>query len=98
MKLGVFVNNYKCTSEALNRMKADKLGIILVQNGVYYATVKEGGKTSDLLNMKADFYVLSEDLKTRGFSEADLNSKVKAIDYNGLVDLIFNTYEKFAWI
>lgn len=98
MKLGVFVNTYKCTSESLDRMTADKLGIILVQNGVYYATLKESGKPSALLNKKAEFYALSEDLATRGFSATDVDSKVKVIDYNGLVDLIFNDYEKFAWI
>ncbi|MGE5894869.1 MAG: sulfurtransferase complex subunit TusB [bacterium] len=98
MKLGVFLSNYKCTSEILNRLNADKLGIILVQNGVYYAAIKENGKKSDLLNSKADFYALSEDLVSRGFSASDIDGKVKVIDYNGLVDLMFNTFEKFIWI
>ena len=66
MKLGVFVNNYKCTSEVLNRIRAEKLGIILVQNGVYYAALKEGGKSADILDMDAEFYALSEDLQSRG--------------------------------
>ncbi|GBD99366.1 protein TusB [bacterium BMS3Abin07] len=98
MKLGIFVNQYKCTSEALDRMKADRLGIILVQNGIYYATVKENGKAAALLDKDAEFYALSEDIQSRGFTESDVDGKVKVIDYNGLVDLIFNDYEKFAWI
>ncbi|MGW8271894.1 MAG: sulfurtransferase complex subunit TusB [Thermodesulfovibrionales bacterium] len=98
MKLGVFLSNYKCNSETLGRLKAEKLGIILVQNGVYYATLKEGGKRSPLLDRNAEFFALSEDLASRGMSAADVDSKVKVIDYNGLVDLIFNDFEKFAWI
>lgn len=98
MKLGVFLSNYKCTSEILDRLKAEKLGIILVQNGVYYATLKEGGKRAPLLDRNAEFFALSEDLVSRGLSAADVDSKVKVIDYAALVDLIFNDYEKFAWI
>lgn len=98
MKLAVFVSDYNCIPNTLDRLKADKLGIILVQNGVNYAAVKEGGKTPDLLNKDAEFYALSEDLQTRGFSESAVDSKVKVIDYNALVDVIFNDYEKLAWL
>jgi sulfur transfer complex TusBCD TusB component (DsrH family) len=41
MKLAVFVSDFKLTTDTLDRMKAEKLGIILVQNGVYHATTKE---------------------------------------------------------
>lgn len=98
MKLGVFVSNYKCNSITLDRLKADKLGIILVQDGVNYAAVKENGKADDILDKGAECYALSEDLQTRGFTDADVDGKVKVIDYNSLVDVIFNDYEKLAWI
>lgn len=98
MDLAVFVSDYKGILSTLDRLKADKLGIVLVQDGVNYAALKEGGKTPELLEKNAEFYALSEDLQTRGFTDSDVDSKVKVIDYNGLVDIIFNDYEKLAWL
>ncbi len=97
MKLAVFVNEYR-EPAILDRLKADKFGIILVQNGVYHATVKKDGQTSPVLSKDAEFYVLSEDLQSRGFGDGDVDSKVKVINYEGLVDLIFNDFEKFIWL
>ncbi|MCI0469275.1 MAG: DsrH/TusB family sulfur relay protein, partial [Nitrospirae bacterium] len=68
MKLGVFLSEFSAGSDILDRLSAEKLGIILVGNGVYHATVKENGKRSALLDKSADFYALAEDLETRGFS------------------------------
>lgn len=98
MKLGVFVSDYKITVDTLSRLKAEKLGLILVANGVYHALIKEDGKTSPILDLTENIYALTEDIETRGFSPSDLNSKVKAITYSELVDLIFNDYEKLAWL
>jgi sulfur transfer complex TusBCD TusB component (DsrH family) len=42
--------------------------------------------------------VLSEDLESRGFSPADVDSRVKPVTYSDVVDLIFNDYEKIIWI
>jgi len=98
MKLGVFINDYKGTVETVNRLKADKLGLIFIQNGVFHATLKENGKTSPLLAKTANLYVLSEDLATRGLTGADVDSRVKVITYGDVVDLMFNDYEKFAWV
>ena len=98
MKLGVFVNDYKGTVETIERLQADKLGIIFVQNGVYHATLKENGIASSLLDKKANFYVLSEDLATRGLHESHVDKRVKVVNYGDVVDLIFNEYEKLAWI
>lgn len=98
MKLGVFVSDYKITVDTLQRFKAEKLGIILVANGVYHALIKENGKNSSILDLSENLYALSEDVETRGYSTSDLNSKVKAITYNDLVDIIFNDYEKLAWL
>lgn len=98
MKLGVFLNDFKGTVETIDRLKAEKLGIILVQNGVFHATAKENGKASPLLDKSADFYALSEDLATRGLTDSDVDSRVKIVTYSDVVDLIFNDYEKLVWI
>lgn len=98
MKLGVFVSDFRNMDGTLQRLKSDSLSIILVSNGVYHATVKESGKSSPILDKTSGLYVLTEDLQTRGFSEADIDNRVKAITYELLVDMIFNEYEKVIWI
>jgi sulfur relay protein TusB/DsrH len=99
MKVAVFLSDWRRTEDTLDRMKADKLGVVLVGNGVYHAVVKEGGKDSPVLSKAgASFYVLSEDLETRGFTAANVNSKVKVVNYGDVVDLIMNEYEKTAWL
>lgn len=98
MKLAVFVSDYKLNVDTLDRLKPEKLGIILVQNGVYHATIKENGKPSSLLGKNADYYVLMDDLETRGLGSANLDGNVKVISYGDIVDLIFNEYEKTAWL
>lgn len=98
MKLGVFVNDYKGTVETVDRLKAEKLGLIFIQNGVFHATLKENGKSSPLLEKSSNLYVLSEDLQTRGLAESEVDSRVKVVTYGDVVDLIFNDYEKLAWL
>ncbi len=98
MKLGVLVSDFRNMDDTLSRLKADTLGIILVSNGVYHAKVKENGKQSSLLDKSNHIYALAEDIQTRGFSESEIDSRVKSITYNDLVDLIFNDFEKTIWI
>jgi sulfur relay protein TusB/DsrH len=99
MKLGVFLSDWRRTEDTLERMRADKLGVILVGNGIYHAVVKESGKDSPVLSKAgATFYALSDDLETRGFTAANVNSKVKVVSYGDIVDLIMNDYEKTAWL
>jgi sulfur relay protein TusB/DsrH len=98
MKLAVLMSDYRTGADVLERLSAEKLGIILVGNGVYHATVKEGGKACPILDRKADFYALTEDFETRGFTAANLDSRVKAVNYGDVVDLIFNDYEKVIWL
>jgi sulfur relay protein TusB/DsrH len=69
-----------------------------VQNGIYHATLRENGKSSPLLEKPAKFYVLKDDLETHGFTNSQVDSRVKVITYNDLVDVIFNEYEKLAWL
>ena len=98
MKLGVFLSDFKASLEILDRLKAEKLCIIFVGNGVYHATVKESGRPSSVLEKEASFYVLTEDLESRGFNSGNLDSRVKPVNYSDVVDLIFNDYEKIIWI
>ncbi len=98
MNLGVFVSDYTLTTDTLERIKADKLGIILVFNGVYHATVKENGKASQLLDKTSNLYALSEDLQCRGLTESAVDKRVKVVTYSDLVDVIMNDYEKLAWL
>ncbi len=98
MKLGVFLSEYRTDTSILQRLSPEKLGIILVGNGVYHAAIKEKGQSSQILNLKADFYALKEDLETRGLNVSNLDSRVKPVTYADVVDLIFNEYEKLMWI
>jgi len=95
MKLGVLVSDYRNVDDTLLRMKADKLGLIFVSNGVYHAAVKESGKSSSLLDRTPNLFALSEDLQSRGLSP---DTRVKTVTYDDLVDLILNEYEKVIWI
>jgi len=100
MKLAAILSDWRRTESTFERLTAEKLGVILVQNGVYHAVLKEGGKHSPVLDKAgAEFYVLKEDLETRGYSAADVvDGKIKAITYGDLVDLIMNDYDKNAWL
>ena len=98
MKLGVFVSDYQLAVDTLERLKSDQLGIFLVQNGVYHATVLDKGKGSSVLEASQRIYALREDLETRGFAAEAVDSRVKVVGYGDLVDLIFNDYPKLAWL
>lgn len=98
MKLAVFFSDFRTGSDVIDRLSAEKLGIIFVGNGVYHATVKENGNPSHVLNKTASFYALSEDLESRGLSSDSLDGRVKPVSYSDVVDLIFNDYEKIIWL
>lgn len=99
MKVAVFMSDWRKTEDTFERMKADKMGVILVGNGIYHAVVKESGKDSPVLSKAgAQFYVLSDDLEIRGYTAANVNSKVKVVSYGDIVDLIMKDYEKTAWL
>lgn len=99
MKLAAFLSEWKRTEDTLEHLKAEKLGVILVGNGIYHAVMKEGGKDSPVLSKAgATFYCLSDDLETRGFTAANVNAKVKVVSYADIVDLIMNDYDKSAWL
>lgn len=99
MKLAAFLSDWRRTEDTLEHITAEKLGVILVGNGIYHAVMKEGGKDSPVLSKAgATFYALSDDLETRGFTAANVSKKVKVVSYADIVDLIMNDYEKSAWL
>ena len=99
MKLGVIVSDLRRTENTFERLQAEKLGVVLVQNGIYHAVLKENGEASPVLAKEgAEFYAVKEDLESRGFGEGDVDGKVKVITYGDFVDLIMNDYEKTAWL
>ena len=98
MKLGVFVSDYQLDVNTLDRLKSDQLGVFLVQNGVYHATLAENGKGSAILDASPRIYALREDLETRGFAAEAVDSRVKVVGYGDIVDLMFTEYPKLAWL
>lgn len=98
MKLGVFVSDYSSTVDTLGRLTSDKLGVFLVQNGVYHAAILDKGKGSALLDAAPRIYVLREDLETRGLSPDSVDSRAKVVGYGDIVDLVFTEYSKIAWL
>ncbi|MBI5198818.1 MAG: hypothetical protein HZA09_02245 [Nitrospirae bacterium] len=99
MRLGLFYSDLRGTEAIYNRITAQELGVFLVSNGIYHAVLKENGKPSPILDKKgATFYILKEDLETRGFSDNEVDKRVKVIAYDDLVDLIMDKYEKLAWL
>ena len=92
------MSDFRHNEEILKRLKAEKLGIFLVSNGIYHAVVKESGKASPLLDKEAKFYVLSEDLQSRGFANEEVDKRASVVTYSDLVDLIMGAYEKLAWL
>jgi sulfur relay protein TusB/DsrH len=99
MKLGVFVSELRANEDILDRLKADTLGIFLVENGIYHAVIKKDGKTSSVLNKEGvNYYVLTEDLQTRGFTHDEVDARVNVVTYGDVVDLIMNDYEKLIWL
>ncbi len=98
MKLAVFKSDYKTGGDMVDRLSADKLGIIFVGNGIYHASVKDGGALDPIFQKNANFYVLAEDLEIRGFNASQVPTNVKVVTYDDVVDLIFNDYEKIVWV
>jgi len=98
MKLGVFVSDFSLNVDTLDRLASDTMGIFLVENGVYHATVLDKGKGSPVLEKSKRIYALREDLETRGYGADAVDSRVKVVGYGEIVDLMMGEYEKLAWL
>jgi sulfur relay protein TusB/DsrH len=56
--------------------------LVLLQNGVYFAQKERLGAVSGAV------YVLDDDKRLRGIKDAELDDRVKIIDYDKLTDII----------
>lgn len=99
MKLGLFISDFEPDLQTLERLKIEKLGIFLVSDGIYNAFIKTNGAPSKVMEKKgAEYYALRTDFETRGFKEDKILKRVKPVDYDELVDLMMERYEKLAWL
>ncbi len=56
--------------------------LVLLQNGVYFT------KKERLGTFAGSVYVLDDDRRLRGLKDSEMDSRAKAVDYDGLTDLI----------
>ena len=75
---------------------SDTDAILFIENGVYNVVSTRGNK-SLLCEIRAKIYVLTLDLQARGFGEQDIMDHVKAIDYDGFVDLTAQFDSSISW-
>ncbi len=73
------------------------MGIFLIGDGVFHALEKGVEESSAIFEKDVDYYALSEDILSRGFSKDEVRSGVNLITYDELVDLIMGDYEKLVW-
>ena len=52
----------------------------------------------DLLQLPVKFYSMIPDLKARGFDSENLQSSIKGIDYEDLVDILATTSKIVSWM
>jgi sulfur relay protein TusB/DsrH len=57
-------------------------GLILLQNGVYFAQKERLGSFPGVV------YVLDDDKRLRGLTDSELDARAKTIDYDTLTDII----------
>jgi sulfur relay protein TusB/DsrH len=81
----VMIKSAPDTPDGVRGMALAKDGgadLVLLQNGVYFAQKERLGSFSGAV------YVLDDDKRLRGMKDAELDARVKAIDYNQLTDLM----------
>jgi len=66
----------------LTLAKDGRADVILLQDGVFFAQKERLGSFSGVV------YVLDDDKKLRGLKDAELDERVKVIDYDKMTDII----------
>ena len=66
----------------LTLAKNGRADLILLQNGVFFAQKERLG------SFPGAVYVLDDDKKLRGLKDAELDERVKVIDYDKMTDII----------
>ena len=78
----------------------DGSAVLLIEDGVVGATV--GSRLNDAIRQAGKrnmaFYVLSPDLKARGFSATQVLEGVKLIGYEDFVDLVVDHDNVQSWL
>ncbi|MBF0488689.1 MAG: sulfurtransferase complex subunit TusB [Nitrospirae bacterium] len=97
-KIGVFLSQHRNSNDTLDRLSKGSFDVVLVQNGVYCAAIKENGQSSPVLGRGTKVYAMSEDLVSRGIEPSQVASNVTVVNFDGLVDLIFNEFTKTIWL
>jgi sulfur relay protein TusB/DsrH len=95
MGFGAFISGFDSV-DVLARFSGEGLGILLVGDGIYHA-IARGERKSMIFDKGATIYALAEDIRSRGFSESEVQPGVQVISYQDLVDLIMKDYEKLGW-
>lgn len=81
------------------RLSRQGSGVLFIEDGVL-ATIRSSQFEKEL-EAKQDtlrFYVLTPDLKARGFSTQDVKDGIIAIDYAGFVDLVTEYDRVHTWL
>ncbi len=81
----VMIKSAPDTTDGVTGLTLSRAGgadLVLLQNGVYFAQMERLGDFSGAV------YVLGDDKKLRGLKDADLDKRVKIINYDELTDLI----------
>lgn len=80
--------------------KNHQIGFVLMHDGVIGFSKK--GKTpesiKDLLDLDIALYALKPDIKARGIPLNQLHDKIKAIEYDELVDVLESTQKIISWL
>ncbi|MBC6413715.1 MAG: sulfurtransferase complex subunit TusB [Chromatiales bacterium] len=78
----------------------DGSSVLLIEDGVVGATI--GGRLSDAISQamerKLVFYVLTPDLKARGFLDNQVLEGIKLVGYEDFVDLVADHVNVQSWL
>ena len=80
--------------------KNTKLGLVLIHDGVIGITTK--GKipkeVEELLSMEVEVFTMKSDMKARGIALENVHGKIKSIEYDDLIDVIYTTPKVISWM
>ncbi len=71
--------------ETLKNSSAEKIGVLLFQNGVWWLKSQH----ISIFNSKFQLFALQEDMIARGIQNIS-NPSIKLINYDGMVDLLMD--------
>lgn len=83
------------------QLKKDyRIGFVLMHDGVIGFSEKSKTPESikDLLGLDIALYVLKPDIKARGIPLNQLHDKIKAIEYDELVDVLESARKIISWL